>query len=439
MMASALSKRPCHVYKIGLKVVSYLASTIDVQLQLGGHQQPVERKDLKVATASSQQQIPQHRPPAAVLEPNNKLAGWFGLTGYSDASFAPFGGRSYGCSLITLNGSVVSWKCARQAFTTMSVAEAELYEAAQATLLLQGVHALIQEILGVPVSQMLLVDNAAAVSLISGCQGSWRTRHLKVRCAFITDLVQQGILAIGHVCGLRQLADLPTKLHTKARMLNLMSLWGFVNLPRLMLDAHVKVAYLLCLILALQVQPVEATSQEIPLVGFHELAIATVVVCIAAVGVWELVKKGIAWMLGWRNETPKEKRLRRLREFARSAAEEELDKERLRRELEAEAETLRRPLRPARSNPPLVVTTRSTGVQTPPLPEPRVETRVIYQDRPVHVPDDVPVTNFWKTTDHRSKIHTSRDCHGLRNAGAVFATEYCNYCENRVPLRTRAR
>ena len=96
-----------------------------------------------------------------------------------------------------------------------------------------------------------------------------------------------------------------------------------------MLERHVKVAYLLCLILALQVQPVEAMSQEIPLVGVHELAIAITVVCIAAVGVWELVKRPLAWMLGWRQETSKERRLRRLREFAVSAAEEELDKERL--------------------------------------------------------------------------------------------------------------
>ena len=61
-------------------------------------------------------------------------------------------------------------------------------------------------------------------------------------------------------------------------------------------------------------------------------------------------------------------------------------KERLRRELEAEAECLRRPLGAARSDPPLVTTTRSTAVQTLPIPEPRVETRVIYHDRPVHVP-----------------------------------------------------
>ena len=147
-------------------------------------------------------------------------------------------------------------------------------------------------------------------------------------------------------------------------------------------------------------------------------------------------------MLGIKEETAKERRLRRLREVAKTAAQEELDREYLKRELEVEAETLRRPLKATVSDPAPVrplVTTRTSATQTPPLaePQPRVETRVIYQNAPI--PDDVPVGQFWKTTDHRSKVHTNRDCHGLRNAGAVFLTEYCNYCEGRRPLYTRPR
>ncbi|CAE7876411.1 TY5A [Symbiodinium sp. KB8] len=99
-----------------------------------------------------------------------------------------------------------------------------------------------------------------------------------------------------------------------------------------------------------------------------------------------------------------------------SAAQEELDKEALRRELEAETASLRRPLTTALGDPPLrrTLSLRTTATQTPPLPEPetRVETRVVYTDRPV--PDEVPISMFWKTTDHRSKVHTSRECHGLR-------------------------
>ena len=44
------------------------------------------------------------------------------------------------------------------------------------------------------------------------------------------------------------------------------------------------------MIVALQVQPAQV-SQDTPLVGFNELLLATLVVCVAAVGLWELGKK----------------------------------------------------------------------------------------------------------------------------------------------------
>ena len=116
----------------------------------------------KPQSSYSQQLLSNQHPtahPAAIQQGEG-----LGLTGYNDVSFAPFGGRSYGASAIALNGSVVSWRCGHQAFTTMSVAEAELYEAAQATLLLQGIAALVQELIGTQVPQSLLVDSVAAVS-----------------------------------------------------------------------------------------------------------------------------------------------------------------------------------------------------------------------------------------------------------------------------------
>eukprot|EP00439_Symbiodinium_sp_Y106_P044585 s732_g5.t1 len=419
MMASALTKRPCHVYRIGLKVVAYLAASIDVQLQLGGRAPTEQHTSNNTAAAA-----PSH------TSANLGLV----LEGYSDASFAPFGGRSYGASVVALSGSVVSWKCARQAFTTMSVAEAELYEAAQTTLLMQGTSALIEEILGRRIPQALLIDNSASVSLIHCCQGSWRTRHLKVRCSFISDLVQQGVMLVKHVNGEDQWADMPTKLHSKARMVSLMKKWGFTNLP-VVTDDKTKLAMLLTLIVALQAQPAAAESQKtVSLAGWDELTVVTLLVCIAAVAIWELVKKCLLYTFGVREESQRERRLRRLREAARAAAEEELDRETFKRELDVE----RRPIRASQgSDGPRL---RTSATQTPPLqmPEPRVETRVVYTPGPpLEAPYDVPVNMFYKTNDYRSRIHTTRECHGLRNAGTVYAAEYCQYCEGRRPLRTR--
>ena len=226
---------------------------------------------------------------------------------------------------------------------------------------------------------------------------------------------------MNHINGQRQLADLPTKLHSRVRMSELMSLWGFVGGPLARASDQMRAAALLCLIIALQAMPAEASSttsssRTVALAGWDELTVVTVLVCISAVGMWELGKRLGSWFLGIREETAKERRLRKLRDVARSAAQEELDKEALRRELEAETASLRRPLTTALGDPPLrrTLSLRTTATQTPPLPEPetRVETRVVYTDRPV--PDEVPISMFWKTTDHRSKVHTSRECHGLR-------------------------
>ena len=186
-------------------------------------------EDVSHVVKRSRNRTAHHKQQQRQQQPQTTVAKNIGLSleGFSDASFAPFGGRSYGASVVTLNGSVVAWKCGRQAFATMSVAEAELYEAAQTVLLMKGIGALIEEIAGRSILRTLFVDNSASVSLIHGCQGSWRTRHLKVRCAFITDMVQQGELAVEHVSGQKQLADLPTKLHGKVRQAELMKLWGF--------------------------------------------------------------------------------------------------------------------------------------------------------------------------------------------------------------------
>eukprot|EP00439_Symbiodinium_sp_Y106_P022529 s5312_g2.t2 len=364
MMASALAKRPNHVYRVGLKVMAYLAASVSVRLQLGGRQPVGEAKAAQAAAAP-------------ITKTTNIASVRLRLEGFSDASFAPFGGRSYGASAITLNGSVVTWKCGRQAFTTMSVAEAELYEAAQTTLLMKGIHALLVEIVGKPVPQALYIDNSASVSLIQGCQGSWRTRHLKVRCAFLSDLVQQGELDVGHIAGLKQLADFPTKLHSKVRA-----------------DL--------------------SSGRNVSIAGWDELTVVTVLVCIAAIGIWELIKRGICWALGIKEETSKERRLRRLRDMARSAAQEELDRECLRREIEVESEAWRRPLAASSSEPMPTMRKqfRTTSTQTIALPEPEpwVETRIVYRETPV--PDDIPVNQFWKTTDHRSRVSGSGSSSG---------------------------
>ncbi|CAJ1343369.1 unnamed protein product, partial [Effrenium voratum] len=86
-----------------------------------------------------------------------------GLQAYADASFAPLGERSQGCSLVAWNGTVIAWKAGKQAFPALSTAESELIEAIDSVILGDSVEALITDTLGMDnFKKMLLSDNAAA-------------------------------------------------------------------------------------------------------------------------------------------------------------------------------------------------------------------------------------------------------------------------------------
>ena len=177
----------------------------------------------------------------------------------------------------------------------------------------------------------LLVDNASAVAMITGGPGSWRTRHLKVRSAKIREQVETAALFVEHVGGDGQLADLDTKMHGKVRLWELLALWSFRGLPEEAVQAlQMKSLYLACLIWAMMIQPstaaAENASAKIQVAGIDELLIVTVLVCITAVVMWELGKNAVKWLLKACRESPKQKRLRKLREAAKAAAEEWVDK-----------------------------------------------------------------------------------------------------------------
>ena len=106
------------------------------------------------------------------------------LVVYSDASYAPGGGRSFGCIMARIAGMPVAWRASKQPIITLSVAEAELYEGVAAVQLGLGVSAMVSEFGPTPLMH-LRTDNAAAQGLASEAPGSWKTRHLRVRARFL--------------------------------------------------------------------------------------------------------------------------------------------------------------------------------------------------------------------------------------------------------------
>ena len=322
-MASLVSKRPCFVYRVGLKVLSYLNSTSTLQLRVDGrnstddHSNTEQCSSLPLSTTASPFQGPLR------VE----------LRGFSDASFAPFGMKSFGCCLAVVGRTPVAWKAGRQPYVTLSVCEAELVEGSNCALLLETMETLLRELQVYEGSPTLCIDNSAAGSILSGAPGSWRTRHLRVRFSYTIERVTRGLLHVQHTPGDRQLADLPTKLHSRARLLDLLQLWNMHGLPELnqrKVMGLVTLTVVLCAMMAVQSLAVEAkkVSDKEPLevAGAWELTFLLVLSCFAAVVCWEILKAGRSWCLRRVFQSERSRNLQRLRDLARLAAEAEIDR-----------------------------------------------------------------------------------------------------------------
>ena len=313
-MAQWVAKHPKRVTRIAKRVLSYLASTMELKLVLGDDGSKV------TMSSSSSSNSTFHKQANGVV-----------LVGYSDSSFAPYGDRSYGASVVTINGAPVAWKSGKQSLITLSTMESELLEATTAAVLLESVGVLLDEILGRRVHRLLRVDNSAATAMLLGGAGSWRTRHLKVRGGYLREQVAHGLIQVEYTEGRFQLADLATKMHPRARLLDLLSQWGFEGMtPEDVCLKLARVVALHCLMVALErlpqasgSKPEEETKDPLPSSGVDELLLVSGAVALMAVVVWELGK----WLVRCLKKAAKrESKLKRLRELARLTAELEIER-----------------------------------------------------------------------------------------------------------------
>ena len=148
-----------------------------------------------------------------------------GLEAFSDASFAPGGQHSIGAVVIQWNGAPMMWRAGKQPFPTMSAAESELTEATEAMLMGDAFDALVSDVFG-GYPKSLLIDNQAAIQLISEESGAWRTRHLRLRANHLRWRISRMDWRVNHCPGERMLADLGTKPLAAQRFEDLKTLCG---------------------------------------------------------------------------------------------------------------------------------------------------------------------------------------------------------------------
>ena len=133
---------------------------------------------------------------------------------YSDASF---GEISMGCHLVMWGSSLLLWKAGRQSVATASTAEAELVEVLEGALAGDAIRVVMEEALNISARSVSFTDNTAALSIIAGDTGSWRTRHLKKRAHVLRSRINMGDWLIRHRAGSEIPADIGTKVLASER------------------------------------------------------------------------------------------------------------------------------------------------------------------------------------------------------------------------------
>ena len=392
-MAACALKRPIRALEISKRVMRYLSRTVEY-----GIWYRVEEDD-----------------PMMVV--------------YSDASFAPGGGRSFGSTMAQVFGMPVAWRASKQPVITLSVAEAELYEGCSAVQLGLGVQALLVELEFNPVMH-LRIDNAAAQGLASQSPGSWKTRHLRIRARFLRQEAAAQRLVIAHVCGSLQKADLGTKGFDLPKFKALMDLWQIV--PYTMEDATAaavrtlratnhKGLLLFIVVCLCVVKGAQGVKEDLPLDTSMEFYVVAGISLIAAVGLWEFVKVIFRRCTSWWNARSRRlERAERLRSRTRDAVQEELR----RREFECSPTTTptRPTIRSRRPEPtsrlPTYAWTGSSDAST--------------QTEKAMIPAEclAGYKGPFYLTAHGERVHLTSYCHGQRNATRPSKRyELCDYCE----------
>ena len=165
IMASRVTRAPELVNQLGVRLLDYLNETVDYRMTFQG----LGRSDI--------------------------------IEVYTDSSFSPSSGRSHGAVGVFYLNSPITWRSSRQQLVTLSTAESELIEGIEGTLMGFSVKDLIVELSGHNPGIELHIDNQAALSLLQGSSGSWRTRHLRLRSNWIRERVMEGEVVALHEPG----------------------------------------------------------------------------------------------------------------------------------------------------------------------------------------------------------------------------------------------
>lgn len=135
------------------------------------------------------------------------------LIAYSDADYANDASRRSTTGWVILYGSSpIAWRCHRQSIITLSTTEAEYVSGCD----------LVKELLPIRESMLelhaikdmptdVLIDNLSTVKIANDDGGQKRTKHIDIRSKWLNEQSEKRKIAVKHVSGDKQLADMLTK------------------------------------------------------------------------------------------------------------------------------------------------------------------------------------------------------------------------------------
>ena len=203
-----VAKNPKYAIRAARQILAYLFHTVELRLRYGD--------------------VPAHAELSPELPYEKSVAL---VEAFSDASFGCEDGRSQSGVAVLLGGCLVAWLSVPQPFTTLSTCESELVRACEALTLSQAILPLWQELTEQEPQWVVITESVSAASVLLYPSGSWRTRHLRLRCRAYQELIEEEVLTLAHVEGQYQVADLLTKALSPKRIAQLLDYLGCIGNP----------------------------------------------------------------------------------------------------------------------------------------------------------------------------------------------------------------
>ena len=252
---------------------------------------------------------------------------------YPDSAFAPTSSKSQTGWTVYWSGTPIGWRSSRQSMISLSTAECELQAILDGAIGMMGLEALLYDLDVEPGPKTVASDSTSALAIGSGT-GSWRTRHLRLKAAWLHDMVSRGEIVPRHQPGIVQPADLLTKALSGQRIVALLDLWGVdtrrrksTSSPSSAIATKVLVATVCC-IMMLGVEALEEESDRSIRLDWDMAGIFMVLLMVlGGLVLWEAVKWGaLEFYREWTPGASKRKlnRLRKLRDATSQAIEREL-------------------------------------------------------------------------------------------------------------------